>query len=180
MEIITIERDEFKPTVAALSVPELLNLWKNVEEPEMYFLNLYHITSSTSPYFDLEESEKEKIINTEYPVDTSNPYYVLALNKLNDLTTTPNKRAFLAAKKAYDSLNKAMIIQSEQEVTFGQDGNYRDIVDYLNKSKAMMQSFNEVERLYKAEVATYGQRNISFENEHDYENLDNARDSDLL
>jgi len=180
LEILTIDKDSFKPTVTALSVPELLNLWRNVEEPEIYFLNLYHLTSPSSPYFDLEETEKEQLINNEYPVDNNNPYYVLALDKLTTLTSTPAKRAFLAAKKAYDQLNKAMIIQSEQEVTFGQDGTYRDIADYLNKSKGLMVAFNEVEKLYKAETAAYGQRNTSFENEHDYENLDNARDSDLL
>ena len=180
MEIITLEKDEFKPTVQALSVPELLNLWKNVPDPEVYFLNLYHLTSPFSPYFDLEEGEKERIIHLEFPVDVNNPYYVIAADKLDELSTTPNKRAFMAAKKSYDALNKAMIIQSDQVITFGTDGNYRDISNYLQQSKQLMQSFNEVEKLFKAEVAAYGKRNISYENEHDYENLNDARESDLL
>lgn len=179
MEIITLDKEQFVPTVAALGVPELLNLWRNVEEPETYFLNMYHLTSPLSPYFELEEQEKEKLVMEDFPVDTNNFYYVLAMEKLEKLSMTPNKRAFLAAKKAYDALNKAIIVQTETDITFGVDGNYKDIANYLNNSKALMVSFNEVEKLYKAEVTAYGQRSISFENEHDYENLTNVRDSDL-
>ena len=74
MEIITLDKEQFVPTVAALGVPELLNLWKNVEEPETYFLNMYHLTSPLSPYFELEEQEKEKLVMEDFPVDTNNFY----------------------------------------------------------------------------------------------------------
>jgi hypothetical protein len=171
-EIFRIHENEFVPTNNALAIPEFKALWKNVDNPELYFLYIHYLHYPTSAYAELKEGEKEAQLLEDFPIDKEDPYFILAEQKAAILYNTPLKRGFKAAKKAYDLLS--MTMDTLSEISLGKDGTYADVNSYLNNADKHMTSFIAVEKKYKSEVSSYGSREIAFDDKIDYstENID--------
>lgn len=170
-EIIKLDADlNFKPTVNALTVPEFKNLWEKVENPEIYFCYIHLMLYPVSVYSDVPENEKESLIHKDYPVDKMNPWFIIAYEKAEKLYNTPLKRGFLSAKKVYDTLVHAMDNIEDQGITFGKDGNYTDVTNYLKNSRQYMDAYLEVENKYKEEITGWGTRELGYDDDFDYEN----------
>lgn len=164
-EIIRFNHDlVIVPTNNALVVPELKNLWKNVETPEIYFAYIHCMLFPTSAYSNLSEEEKEKIVHSDYPIDKTNPYFILAYNKCESLYETPIKRGFMASKTTYEMLVKTMeAIATSGNIQTGKDGNYGDVTNFLKNAKGYMDSYLEVENKYKEEQTGYASRAFGFD-----------------
>lgn len=164
-EIIRFNQDlVIVPTNNALAVPELKSLWKNVETPEMYFAYIHCALFPTSAYSNMDEEEKLKAIDNDYPIDKTNPYFIVAYNKCESLYETPIKRGFMASKVTYEMLVKTMeSIAAGGLITTGRDGNYSDVTNFLKNAKGYMDSYLDVENKYKEEQTGYASRAFGFD-----------------
>lgn len=170
-EIFTITQDgEFKPTANALGVPEFHNLWFKVENPEIYFLYIHYMLFPKSAYSEYPENEKEAAIHHDFPVDKTNMYFILAFDKAEKMFNTSLQRGFKATKIAYDTYSFTM--SNVQSITFGVDGNAKDVKAYLMDADELMKRFNSVESQYKESISMYGSRELAFDEKIDYENED--------
>ena len=168
-EIFKLDKDgNFIPTSQALNIPEFKNLWTKVENPEIYFSYIHYMLYPVSIYSELAEDEKENTIHEDYPVDKNNPYFVVAYNKAEKLYTTPLRKGYLSAKKVYETLIIAMNNIGDVGVTFGRDGNYSDLKDFLSRSEQFMEAYKAVENKYKEEISAYGSREIGYDDDFDY------------
>lgn len=168
-EIIKIKDYKFIPTVNTLSVPEFLSLWKNVENPELYFLFLHSYYFPISAYSELPESIKWESIKKDFPIDDEDPYFIIAKDKAELLYSTPIKRGFITTKTAYENYTAA--VETQSKITFGKDGNAADIKGFIKDSETLMDAYTAVEKIYKASIASYGSRDLGFDNETNYQNL---------
>jgi hypothetical protein len=168
-EIFRVNHEgNFVPTNQAMGIPEFKNLWDKVPNPEIYFLYIHYMLFPVSLYSEVPESEKEEMITKDYPVDKTNPYFIIAYKKAEKLYETPLKRGFLAAKTVYEIMSSAMQNINSIGLTFGRDGNYADITSFLKNSQSFMDSYIAVESRYKEEINGWGSRDIGFDDTHDY------------
>ena len=166
-EIIKIKNNEFVPTTNALGVPELKMLWDNVDNPEIYFLWIHYYCFPVSAYSEVPEYDKINLLNQDFPVDSENPFFIVAKEKAEILYNTPLKRIFLAAKKSAD--NVASAVESQDKISFGRDGNFSDITSFLKNSEAYMLAYTAAEKRYKEEISMYGSREIASDDNVDYQ-----------
>ena len=169
-EIITIKDYKFIPTANTLAVPEFLQLWKKVKNPELYFLFLHNYYFPISAYSELPEGSKWNEIKKDFPIDDENPYFLIAKEKAEKLYATTIKEAFLSTKTIYE--NFILGLKTQNNITFGKDGNSNDIRTYLKESESLMRSYTAVEKLYKESIASYGSRDLGFDNETNYQDID--------
>ena len=174
-EIIRMDKDlNFRPTPSIMLIPEFKHLWENVDNPEIYFAYIHLMLYPTSIYSNMTEGEKEKQIHADYPIDKNDPYFVIAYRKAEKLYETPLKRGFYSAKRAYESLIGSMEMISPENITHGRDGNYNDVASYLKNSKQYMDAYLEVENKYKEEISGWGERELGFDEDFDYNDQDVA------
>ncbi len=168
-EIIKLDQDlNFKPTTNAMLVPEFKNLWTKVENPEIYFCYIHLMLYPISVFSNLPENEKEKAIHEEYPIDKMNPYFILAYEKAEKLYETPLKRGYISAKKVYDTLVHTMSSIEDTGISFGKDGNYGDVTNYLKSSSQYMAAYLEVQDKFLSETTGFGSREIGYDDEYSY------------
>ena len=166
-EVIRIKDNVFVPTVAALAVPELKELWENVEHPELYFLYIHNYLYPTSAYAEVEESEKKDLLLRDFPIDEEDPFFIAAFEKCEKLYETPLKRGFLATKIAYDILSRSM--SNTHHITFGRDGNASEVASFIKNSEQFMKAYMSAMNTFKDQLKSYGSKAISDEDEFDYD-----------
>lgn len=102
--------------INCLLIPELKKVYENYKDDYLsVFSYLHYMTSTSSPYSNLESNKKEAYILRDFPgtYEPGHKLIVEALEKITELQTLPEDRLFEAAKDATDRLSHILTDQSQ-------------------------------------------------------------------
>lgn len=160
-KILDLKDDSVIINVEWLSVPELEDIWKldktkNKVKATKEFLYLYHITDANSPYYNLSEKEKDKIIkidifgNEKYKISDK---LQKAIKKYKNLTITKEEALLIVVENKIDSITE-----------YFKDMNVEDIdtvkksVEIFSKLEPLLSSLTKLRDLVKKEKLSSNER----------------------
>jgi hypothetical protein len=155
--LITTDGDTVIVDVNLLSIPEFRSLYDHYQKEYgetdtiKAFQYLYYMYDPESPYFFLEEEDKEIKIKRDFK-GRFNPqrdsFFIAAADKMKTFTS-PTARFLESLKISLDKI--AMFIRNE-EVASGKDGNFGELVRLHKEANNLLKNFNAVEESFRAEM----------------------------
>jgi hypothetical protein len=160
-------KGNIKLNITVLTIPELKILVEKEDNYMDYFTHLFHLFDPESAYSEVDEIERPLRISNDFPVDETNPRFIIAKEKLESLYEDPIKRAFDAFRKQFENTNR--YFNSTDSYSHGKDGNFSEIQRAMEKMPEMMDKYEQVEIRFKKKLsAMRGNKEEEMDKDIDY------------
>lgn len=153
MKIFDVENNKVILTPACLLIPEFAVLVKKFENPIPALSYVEFMKNPESPYAGVPELDKSETIARDVGVDFSLDDVDIdnALEKAEELYLTPTRRFYFQAKKGLENLGEYL---ANTTISGGRDGNDSAVSQMLKSVGKITTEFQQLEKIYKEEVAT--------------------------
>lgn len=155
IRIFDVEDGKVKTNENCLLIPELNAIVKGYKDPIPALAYVYFITAPDSPYANVPEEDRQKMISEDIGGDFGfeDALILAAVGKMEKLFETPTVRYYNAIRKSLDMTSAQL--SSITELTFGvKDGNAEMIYKMQANAGKLIESFKKLEKVKDEELKT--------------------------